>query len=161
MQHPGPLALGLLALTLVCVTCASGYDPYPGNPAMSAEWKWNYAQSSKTVDDLAAAGVQITDYDITYARAKVASSKKDCSNMGGVWCTYLNNDVAALQRMVDVQARQGSNPSPEIIDIGQVPDLTNVIDSAWKQLNALPTELADWVDDLIKALNFTPSPHST
>ncbi|HXW98398.1 MAG TPA: hypothetical protein VEI51_01585, partial [Methanomicrobiales archaeon] len=110
---------------------------------------------------LAASGVQITDYDITYAQARVATSKKDCSNMGGVWCTYLKDDVAALQRMVDVQAKQRSNPSPEIIDIGPVPDLTGVIDSAWKQLTTFPSQLENWVNDLINALNYTPKPHST
>jgi hypothetical protein len=133
MQKGVMVAFCILGIIISCVSCASGYDPYPGNPGMSAEWKWNYAQSYSE-KELAATGVQITDYDIEYAKGKVATAEHDCSNMGGVWCTYANDDRNALQRMLNVQARQSNNPSPVVVDSGPIPDLTNIISSARDQL---------------------------
>lgn len=134
MERKGLMVFCFLAILLTCISCASGYyDPYPGNSAMSAEWKWHYAQSYSQ-DKLAATGVQITDYDIAYARMEVASAVKDCSNMGGVWCTYANDDRNALQEMINVQAQQENNPSPVAVDTSPIPDLTNIINSAYSQL---------------------------
>jgi hypothetical protein len=64
--------------------------------------------------------------------------------MGGVWCTYANDDRNALQRMLNVQARQANNPSPVVVDSGPIPDLTNIISSAWNQLVAIAKGIFGW-----------------
>ena len=110
---------------------------------MSAEWKWNYAQSYSE-EELAATGVQITDYDIEYARGRVADAEKDCSDRGGVWCDYAKGDRNALQKMLRVQARQANKPQPVVIDSGPIPDLTNIISSAWSQLVAIAKGIFGW-----------------
>lgn len=143
MERKGLMIFCLLAILLSCISCASAYyDPYPGNPAMSAEWKWNYAESYPE-DELAATGVQITDYDIEYARGRVAKAEKDCSDRGGVWCEYASGDRNALQKMRNVKARQ-SGIAPEVVDSGSIPDLTNVIDSAFKELVAMVKGILGW-----------------
>jgi hypothetical protein len=160
MERKIVMILCLLA-AFTCISCASGYqDPFPGDPDLKASWLWSYAYSNSE-EQLEDADVLITDYDITYGRGRVADAEKDCSNMGGVWCTYAQEDRDTLQRMLNVKARQTNNPSPEQVDRSPIPDFTNIIDSAWKQLAAFPSMLENWVNDLMKALNSTPKPHST
>ena len=129
MQRTGLIAFLILAIIISCISCVYAQSvPVVPSPvkdqnagtmypdvAMGSDYKWSHAQSHTQVE-LAASGIQITDSDIAYARMEVASAVKDCSNMGGVWCTYANDDRNALQEMINVQAQQENNPSPVAVD---------------------------------------------
>ncbi|MBU2522944.1 MAG: hypothetical protein KKE23_01485 [Nanoarchaeota archaeon] len=70
----------------------------------------------------------VTDADIEFAQARVIYSEKDCNDMGGIWCTYAEQDRLALQKLMNVkgQSISGSGTSDGTIST-QKP-------SVWKQL---------------------------
>ena len=142
--------LGILAFLILCIPCVHAQASATAGPDI----KWSYAQTYSEAQ-LAASGFLITGDDIAFARGRVADAEEDCANMGGVWCTYAGDDRKALQRMLNVQGRQTNNPHPDMVDTGPVPDLTNtdIISSAWKQLESIASQLADWIDGLFAALN--------
>lgn len=130
----------LLTLALAVVMQATfGYtEIYPDNPQMAAEWKWSYAQTYKE-QELAAADVQITDYDITYARGRVQEGEEDCAERGGVWCDYAAQDRSALTKLLNVKAQQGDT-RPEKVEGGDgnfLSGIWNGINSAFDQLVAI------------------------
>ncbi|MDD1657165.1 MAG: hypothetical protein LUQ41_01735 [Methanomicrobiales archaeon] len=150
MHHLGPVTLCILAILIFGIPCVHAQAGVTVGPDM----KWSYAQTYNE-EQLAASGYIITGEDIAFARGRVADAEEDCANMGGVWCTYAGDDRKALQRMLNVQGRQTNNPHPDMVDTGPVPDLTNtdIISSAWKQLESIASQLADWIDGLFAALN--------
>lgn len=139
MQKQGLVACSILAILISCIPCiVQAYDMTQGS-----DYKWSYAQTYSE-DQLAASGLTITDDDIVFARGRVAAAEKDCSNMGGVWCTYAKDDRNALQKMLNVQALQRNNPSPATVDTGPIQDFTNMVNSAFSQLEALVKGLFGW-----------------
>jgi hypothetical protein len=139
MQRKALIAFSILVIIIFCIPCVSAQ----ADAGMGSDYKWSYAQTYSE-EQLAASGLIITDNDISFAQMKVKSAEKDCANMGGVWCTYANDDRNALQRMLNVQARQANNPSPVVVDSGPIPDLTNIISSAWNQLVAIAKGIFGW-----------------
>jgi hypothetical protein len=139
MQNGGLAAFCILAIMVSGISCVSAQ----ADISTGSDYKWSYAQTYSE-EQLAASGLTITDNDIAFARGRVKSAEKDCSNMGGLWCTYANDDRNALQRMLNVQAGQENNPSPAEVDTGPIPDLTNIISSAWSQLVAIAKGIFGW-----------------
>ena len=148
MQRKGLVAFCVLAMLISCVSFVNAQ----ADISTGSDYKWSYAQTYNEAE-LAASGIKITDADIAFARARVASAEKDCSNMGGVWCTYANDDRKALQKMINVQARQSNNPSPVVVDTGPIPDLTNIISSAWDQMVIIWSQLVNFVTGLFDPEN--------
>jgi len=139
MENRGLVAICLLAIIVSGISCVSAQ----ADITMGSDYKWSYAQTYSE-EQLAASGLIITDNDISFAQGRVKSAEKDCSNMGGVWCDYAKDDRNALQRMLNVQARQENNPSPVVVDTGPIPDLTNIISSAFSQLVAIVKGIFGW-----------------
>ena len=133
------VAFCLLAMFLSCTQCGSAQADAGTGP----DWKWSYAQTYSE-EQIAASGMKITADDIAFARGRVADAEEDCADRGGVWCDYAEQDKNALQKMLNVQARQTNNPSPAVVDTGPISDLTNIIDSAFKQLVAIVNGILGW-----------------
>lgn len=128
----------MLALAVVMQSAFAYTEIYPDNLLMAAEWKWSYAQTYKE-QELAAADVQITDYDIQYARGRVQESEEDCAERGGVWCDYAVQDKSALTKLLNVKAQQ-TDTRPEKVDGGDgnfLSGMWNGIISAFDQLVAI------------------------
>lgn len=129
----------MLALAAVMQSAFAYTEIYPDNPLMAAEWKWNYAQTHKE-QELAAADVQITDYDIQYARGRLQKSEKDCEERGGVWCDdFAATDRSALKKLQNVKAQQ-TGTRTEKVDGGDgnfLSGISNGIRSAFDQLVAI------------------------
>lgn len=136
-------SLGLLALIMIAsMSLVRGYtEVFPGDPLMAAQWKWDYALSH-TQAELAAANVQITDDDINYARGRVKTSEDDCTERGGVWCDYANDDKAALQRLINVKAQQTGTQPEKVAGGNFFADLWGGVTGALGQLIAI---LAGWL----------------
>ncbi len=128
----------MLALAAVMQSAFAYTEIYPDNPQMAAEWKWSYAQTY-TEKELAAADVQVTDYDIQYARGRVQKGEEDCTERGGVWCDYAAQDRSSLTKLLNVKAQQ-TNTRPEKVDGGDgnfLSGILNGINSAFDQLVAI------------------------
>ncbi|MGA2934421.1 MAG: hypothetical protein ABSD81_04635 [Methanomicrobiales archaeon] len=139
MQTRGWAAFCILAIIISCIPCVNAQ----ADITKGSDYKWSFAQTYSE-KQLADSGMKITDADIAFARMRVASAEKDCSSMGGIWCTYANDDRNALQRMLNVQAKQQNNPSPVVVDTSPIPDFTNIIQSAWSQLVAIAKGIFGW-----------------
>jgi hypothetical protein len=138
MEHRGLAAFCLLTFIAFCISCASaqGWD------TSGSDYKWSFALTYSK-EELAKSGLTITDDDIAYGERMVAKGESDCERMEAM-CKYAQDDRAALENMRWVQARQRNNPSPEQVDTSPIPDLTNLIDSAFKQLLGIVKGLFGW-----------------
>jgi hypothetical protein len=141
MQNRGLVALSILVIIISCISFVNAQAV----SEMGPDYKYSYARTYSEAQ-LAASGITITADDIAYARMRVKSAEDDCAEMGGVWCDYAKDDRNALQKMLNVQARQSGNPQADVTagNPGRDADIGSIISSALNQLVNLVKGIIGW-----------------